>query len=107
MLEWAGCIFETLFTALPQCGSQSGSLFHQICIEGNIASGKTTCLDYFAQTTSIEVLDAHFFVLISLTEQLLVLTDPAVEKCCPWVHEEGAAGSEPGACWGTIPTFYS
>ncbi|XP_025914165.1 thymidine kinase 2, mitochondrial isoform X2 [Apteryx rowi] len=27
-----------------------------ICIEGNIASGKTTCLDYFAQTTSIEVL---------------------------------------------------
>ncbi|XP_061449591.1 thymidine kinase 2, mitochondrial [Rhineura floridana] len=27
-----------------------------ICIEGNIASGKTTCLDYFAQNTSIEVL---------------------------------------------------
>ncbi|XP_075796156.1 thymidine kinase 2, mitochondrial isoform X3 [Pelodiscus sinensis] len=27
-----------------------------ICIEGNIASGKTTCLDYFAKTTSIEVL---------------------------------------------------
>ncbi|XP_040427121.1 thymidine kinase 2, mitochondrial isoform X2 [Cygnus olor] len=27
-----------------------------ICIEGNIASGKTTCLDYFAQTTNIEVL---------------------------------------------------
>ncbi|XP_063267168.1 collagen alpha-1(I) chain-like isoform X5 [Prinia subflava] len=27
-----------------------------ICIEGNIASGKTTCLDYFAQTTSTEVL---------------------------------------------------
>ncbi|XP_050759950.1 thymidine kinase 2, mitochondrial isoform X3 [Gymnogyps californianus] len=27
-----------------------------ICIEGNIASGKTTCLDYFAQTTSLEVL---------------------------------------------------
>ncbi|KAM6324847.1 thymidine kinase 2, mitochondrial [Podargus strigoides] len=27
-----------------------------ICIEGNIASGKTTCLEYFAQTTSIEVL---------------------------------------------------
>ncbi|XP_047924955.2 thymidine kinase 2, mitochondrial isoform X1 [Anser cygnoides] len=27
-----------------------------ISIEGNIASGKTTCLDYFAQTTNIEVL---------------------------------------------------
>ncbi|XP_061863746.1 thymidine kinase 2, mitochondrial isoform X1 [Colius striatus] len=27
-----------------------------ICVEGNIASGKTTCLEYFAQTTSIEVL---------------------------------------------------
>ncbi|XP_074864474.1 thymidine kinase 2, mitochondrial isoform X1 [Carettochelys insculpta] len=27
-----------------------------VCIEGNIASGKTTCLDYFAKTTSIEVL---------------------------------------------------
>ncbi|XP_074407138.1 thymidine kinase 2, mitochondrial isoform X1 [Zonotrichia albicollis] len=37
-------------------GAQSLSASHQICIEGNIASGKTTCLDYFAQTTSIEVL---------------------------------------------------
>ncbi|XP_038628480.1 thymidine kinase 2, mitochondrial isoform X2 [Tachyglossus aculeatus] len=27
-----------------------------ICIEGNIASGKTTCLDYFSGTTDIEVL---------------------------------------------------
>ncbi|KAJ6666027.1 hypothetical protein lerEdw1_000931 [Lerista edwardsae] len=27
-----------------------------ICIEGNIASGKTTCLDYFAKNTDIEVL---------------------------------------------------
>lgn len=27
-----------------------------ICIEGNIASGKTTCLDYFSRTGSIEVL---------------------------------------------------
>ncbi|XP_074864475.1 thymidine kinase 2, mitochondrial isoform X2 [Carettochelys insculpta] len=26
-----------------------------VCIEGNIASGKTTCLDYFAKTTSIEI----------------------------------------------------
>lgn len=100
MLEWAGCVFNTLFTALPQCGSQSDSAFHQICIEGNIASGKTTCLDYFAQTTNIEVLDAHFFVLISISEQLLVL-DPT----CPWVHEEGAAGAEPGACWGITPNF--
>ncbi|KAM9063842.1 thymidine kinase 2, mitochondrial [Sarcophilus harrisii] len=27
-----------------------------ICIEGNIASGKTTCLDYFSKMTDIEVL---------------------------------------------------
>nr|XP_060644265.1 thymidine kinase 2, mitochondrial [Anolis sagrei ordinatus] len=27
-----------------------------ICIEGNIASGKTTCLEYFAKNTNIEVL---------------------------------------------------
>ncbi|XP_070697078.1 thymidine kinase 2, mitochondrial [Pempheris klunzingeri] len=27
-----------------------------ICIEGNIASGKTTCLKYFAKTSNIEVL---------------------------------------------------
>ncbi|XP_015744277.1 thymidine kinase 2, mitochondrial [Python bivittatus] len=27
-----------------------------ICIEGNIASGKTTCLEYFAKNTGIEVL---------------------------------------------------
>ncbi|XP_028907267.1 thymidine kinase 2, mitochondrial isoform X1 [Ornithorhynchus anatinus] len=27
-----------------------------ICIEGNIASGKTTCLDYFSGTTDVEVL---------------------------------------------------
>uniref|UniRef100_A0A4W3J1L2 Thymidine kinase 2 n=1 Tax=Callorhinchus milii TaxID=7868 RepID=A0A4W3J1L2_CALMI len=27
-----------------------------ICIEGNIASGKTTCLEYFAKTNNIEVL---------------------------------------------------
>ncbi|XP_016283144.1 thymidine kinase 2, mitochondrial isoform X2 [Monodelphis domestica] len=27
-----------------------------ICIEGNIASGKTTCLDYFSKTADIEVL---------------------------------------------------
>ncbi|XP_029464044.1 thymidine kinase 2, mitochondrial isoform X2 [Rhinatrema bivittatum] len=26
-----------------------------ICIEGNIASGKTTCLEYFAKTTNIEL----------------------------------------------------
>ncbi|KAJ7311972.1 hypothetical protein JRQ81_006296 [Phrynocephalus forsythii] len=44
--------------------SQEASEKHQlnggkktvICIEGNIASGKTTCLDYFAKNTSIEVL---------------------------------------------------
>nr|XP_020463208.1 thymidine kinase 2, mitochondrial isoform X2 [Monopterus albus] len=27
-----------------------------ICIEGNIASGKTTCLEYFSKTTTLEVL---------------------------------------------------
>ncbi|KAM9365836.1 thymidine kinase 2, mitochondrial isoform 1-T1 [Pholidichthys leucotaenia] len=27
-----------------------------ICIEGNIASGKTTCLEYFSRTSNIEVL---------------------------------------------------
>lgn len=27
-----------------------------ICVEGNIASGKTTCLEYFSKTSSIEVL---------------------------------------------------
>ncbi|XP_070771878.1 thymidine kinase 2, mitochondrial isoform X1 [Enoplosus armatus] len=27
-----------------------------ICIEGNIASGKTTCLEYFSKTSNIEVL---------------------------------------------------
>ncbi|XP_016041359.1 thymidine kinase 2, mitochondrial isoform X2 [Erinaceus europaeus] len=27
-----------------------------ICVEGNIASGKTTCLEFFANTTGIEVL---------------------------------------------------
>ncbi|ETE66599.1 Thymidine kinase 2, mitochondrial, partial [Ophiophagus hannah] len=26
-----------------------------ICIEGNIASGKTTCLDYFSKNTGIEI----------------------------------------------------
>ncbi|KAM4614424.1 thymidine kinase 2, mitochondrial isoform 2-T2 [Discoglossus pictus] len=27
-----------------------------ICVEGNIASGKTTCLEYFSSTTNLEVL---------------------------------------------------
>lgn len=54
------------------------TVFLQICIEGNIASGKTTCLDYFAQTTSIEVLDVHFFVFIYIIRQLLVLTELTV-----------------------------
>ncbi|MED6269491.1 hypothetical protein CHARACLAT_033670 [Characodon lateralis] len=26
-----------------------------ICVEGNIASGKTTCLEYFSKTSNIEV----------------------------------------------------
>uniref|UniRef100_A0A7N6A0Z1 Thymidine kinase 2, mitochondrial n=1 Tax=Anabas testudineus TaxID=64144 RepID=A0A7N6A0Z1_ANATE len=29
---------------------------YTICIEGNIASGKTTCLEYFSKTSNIEVL---------------------------------------------------
>uniref|UniRef100_A0A671VEP0 Thymidine kinase 2, mitochondrial n=1 Tax=Sparus aurata TaxID=8175 RepID=A0A671VEP0_SPAAU len=29
---------------------------NRICIEGNIASGKTTCLEYFSKTSNIEVL---------------------------------------------------
>lgn len=47
--------------------------FCQICIEGNIASGKTTCLDYFAQTTSIEVLGLRslFTWLLAVTKALL------------------------------------
>lgn len=53
---------------------KGGTIFHQICIEGNIASGKTTCLDYFAQTTNIEVLDLHFFIFIYIMKCLLVLT---------------------------------
>lgn len=56
------------------CCLKADTVFHQICIEGNIASGKTTCLDYFAQTTNIEVLDVHFFVFIYIIKQFLVLT---------------------------------
>lgn len=61
---------------------KSDTVFLQICIEGNIASGKTTCLDYFSQTTSIEVLDVHLFVFTSLHlclfRQLLVLKELTV-----------------------------
>ena len=57
---------------------KADTVFCQICIEGNIASGKTTCLDYFAQTTSLEVLDVQFFVFIYIMKQLLVLTKLAV-----------------------------
>ncbi|XP_034465381.1 thymidine kinase 2, mitochondrial isoform X3 [Hippoglossus hippoglossus] len=32
------------------------SLPHMIWVEGNIASGKTTCLEYFSKTSNIEVL---------------------------------------------------
>uniref|UniRef100_H2ZS56 Thymidine kinase 2 n=1 Tax=Latimeria chalumnae TaxID=7897 RepID=H2ZS56_LATCH len=31
------------------------SFYFQICVEGNIASGKTTCLEYFAKTSNTEV----------------------------------------------------
>nr|XP_033799291.1 thymidine kinase 2, mitochondrial [Geotrypetes seraphini] len=39
---------------LQKSGGETKSV---ICIEGNIASGKTTCLEYFAKTTNIEVLE--------------------------------------------------
>ncbi|XP_043910700.1 thymidine kinase 2, mitochondrial-like [Protopterus annectens] len=32
-----------------------------ICIEGNIASGKTTCLEYFSKTSNIEVVTEPVF----------------------------------------------
>ncbi|XP_070834120.1 thymidine kinase 2, mitochondrial isoform X1 [Chaetodon trifascialis] len=35
---------------------QNGEDKKVICIEGNIASGKTTCLEYFSKTSNIEVL---------------------------------------------------
>ncbi|XP_038593164.1 thymidine kinase 2, mitochondrial isoform X1 [Micropterus salmoides] len=35
---------------------QNGENKKVICIEGNIASGKTTCLSYFSETSNIEVL---------------------------------------------------
>ncbi|KAL6063770.1 hypothetical protein STEG23_011760, partial [Scotinomys teguina] len=28
----------------------------KVCVEGNIASGKTTCLEFFSNTTDVEVL---------------------------------------------------
>lgn len=59
---------------------KGGTIFHQISIEGNIASGKTTCLDYFAQTTNIEVLDLHFFIFIYITKRLHVLTKLTVNS---------------------------
>lgn len=43
----------------------------QICVEGNIASGKTTCLEYFSKTSSIEVsqsLCSVAFKISSVTE---------------------------------------
>ncbi|XP_041866079.1 thymidine kinase 2, mitochondrial [Melanotaenia boesemani] len=33
-----------------------------ICVEGNIASGKTTCLEYFSKTSNIEVLPEPVFL---------------------------------------------
>ncbi|XP_042358719.1 thymidine kinase 2, mitochondrial [Plectropomus leopardus] len=37
-------------------GQNGGDKKAVICVEGNIASGKTTCLEYFAKTSNIEVL---------------------------------------------------
>ncbi|XP_019391442.1 PREDICTED: thymidine kinase 2, mitochondrial isoform X2 [Crocodylus porosus] len=48
----AGCSGDASYKPLTNDGKKKTL----ICIEGNIASGKTTCLDYFAKTTSIEVL---------------------------------------------------
>ncbi|XP_077687660.1 thymidine kinase 2, mitochondrial isoform X1 [Eretmochelys imbricata] len=55
----AGCSQDASYKHLISEGEKKtviGAFFHQICVEGNIASGKTTCLDYFAKTASIEVL---------------------------------------------------
>ncbi|XP_043351253.1 thymidine kinase 2, mitochondrial isoform X4 [Dermochelys coriacea] len=48
----AGCSQDASYKHLISEGEKKTV----ICVEGNIASGKTTCLDYFAKTTSIEVL---------------------------------------------------
>ncbi|XP_006269886.3 thymidine kinase 2, mitochondrial isoform X2 [Alligator mississippiensis] len=48
----AGCSRDVSYKPLTNDGKKKTL----ICIEGNIASGKTTCLDYFAKTTNIEVL---------------------------------------------------
>ncbi|XP_039358691.1 thymidine kinase 2, mitochondrial isoform X3 [Mauremys reevesii] len=48
----AGCSQDASYKHLINEGEKKTV----ICVEGNIASGKTTCLDYFAKTTSIEVM---------------------------------------------------
>ncbi|CAM2101084.1 thymidine kinase 2, mitochondrial isoform X2 [Caretta caretta] len=48
----AGCSQDASYKHLISEGEKKTV----ICVEGNIASGKTTCLDYFAKTASIEVL---------------------------------------------------
>ncbi|XP_028297206.1 thymidine kinase 2, mitochondrial-like [Gouania willdenowi] len=47
--------FSRSFAAgkLVRTGRQNKTV---VCVEGNIASGKTTCLEYFRQSTDIEVL---------------------------------------------------
>lgn len=84
------------------------TVFHQICIEGNIASGKTTCLDYFAQTTNIEVLDVYFFVFIYIIKQLLVLTKLTVNlEVLPFLRllrEEQQVVSQ-CTYWGASPNY--
>uniref|UniRef100_A0A493U1Y5 Thymidine kinase 2 n=1 Tax=Anas platyrhynchos platyrhynchos TaxID=8840 RepID=A0A493U1Y5_ANAPP len=52
----AACPGRAAAAATATATAASSSAAGPICIEGNIASGKTTCLDYFAQTTNIEVL---------------------------------------------------
>lgn len=87
---------------------KGGTVFHQICIEGNIASGKTTCLDYFAQTTNIEVLDVYFFVFIYIIKQLLVLTKLTVNlevlSFLRLLREEEQVVSQ-CAYWGSSPNY--
>ncbi|CAL8258557.1 unnamed protein product [Lota lota] len=47
-----GLIQTTTQRGLDQDGGQKNKV---ICIEGNIASGKTTCLEHFSRTSNIEV----------------------------------------------------
>lgn len=54
----------------------------QICVEGNIASGKTTCLEYFSKTSSIEVSRSLCSVAVCV-QDFQCYQAPSI----PFVHE--------------------